>query len=731
MATMLGSLLVSLGLDSGAFKSGLAGAEKELARAQKRIEKVGEGMVDFGTKMSMAVTVPMIGLIQQSIKGFKDQEAAMAQVNAALASMGDASGKTAAELAKTADALETKSLFDADVILKQVTANLLTFGNVAGEQFDRAQQAALDMATRLGGEPQAAAIMLGKALNDPVKGITALTRVGVQFTDAQKAQIAAMQAAGDTAGAQGIILAEVERQFRGAAQAAADVNPWREAQVAIGQAMDAIGKAAIPAIKPVAEAIASAAAAFAALPEPVQKGAVYVGMLVAVVGPLAMGLGAIISVASPLIAAFTTLGGIIPVVAAAASGLIAVLSPILVPLAAVTAAVGAVYLAWKNWDKIKAIASNVGSAISNWWSGSVAPALSNAWSMVKRGVVVWAELHIAALQYMAKMFNGVKMWLQDKLGAVFTWVIDKVKLVGQAFFQLYDAVVGHSYVPDMVDGIADQMARLDNVMVAVADKTTKKTADAFKALADEVRPLLDQLFPEAAALARFRQDAALLAKAERGGVISADQGTEALRRLRMGGADQTTQVAPGDTDITGQYVMEIQDALRKIGKAANDNAGNMEAANVRVVKSFKDMANDTLSALDRLAGSIKGGGFLDILSSVLNLGLQLGSMGVFGKTFQTNVNRPIPGYANGTNFHPGGMAVVGERGPELLNLPRGSQVIPNHELGAGGMAIQVVPSPYFDVRVQENIGQAAPSIVAAGSMASQRNAAWRNTRRVA
>jgi phosphoglycolate phosphatase-like HAD superfamily hydrolase len=302
MATMLGSLLVSLGLESGAFKSGLAGAEKELARAQKRIEKVGEGMVDFGTKMSMAVTVPMIGLIQQSIKGFKDQEAAMAQVNAALASMGNASGKTAAELAKTADALETKSLFDADVILKQVTANLLTFGNVAGEQFDRAQQAALDMATRLGGEPQAAAIMLGKALNDPIKGISALTRVGVQFTEAQKSQIQAMAQAGDMAGAQGIILAEVEKQFRGAAQAAADVTPWRAAQVAIGQAMDAIGKAALPAVKAIAEAVKSAALAFAELPEPVQKGAVYVGMLVAAIGPLAMAIGAVTSALAPFIA---------------------------------------------------------------------------------------------------------------------------------------------------------------------------------------------------------------------------------------------------------------------------------------------------------------------------------------------------------------------------------------------------------------------------------------------
>ncbi len=46
-----------------------------------------------------------------------------------------------------------------------------------------------------------------------------------------------------------------------------------------------------------------------------------------------------------------------------------------------------------------------------------------------------------------------------------------------------------------------------------------------------------------------------------------------------------------------------------------------------------------------------------------------------------NEDRYIPGYASGTSYHPGGWAIVGEQGPELLNLPRGSEVIPNNQLG--------------------------------------------------
>lgn len=51
----------------------------------------------------------------------------------------------------------------------------------------------------------------------------------------------------------------------------------------------------------------------------------------------------------------------------------------------------------------------------------------------------------------------------------------------------------------------------------------------------------------------------------------------------------------------------------------------------------------------------------------------------------------LPGYAEGTDYHPGGLAVVGEKGPELVNLPRGSQVIPNAKLPTlGGDTYQTV-----------------------------------------
>jgi phage-related minor tail protein len=100
-----------------------------------------------------------------------------------------------------------------------VTVNLLTFGNVSGEAFDRAQMAAVNLSARLGQDLQSSAVQVGKALNDPIKGVTALGRVGVSFTEQQKEQIKAMTKVGDVAGAQSLILAQLEKQYGGSAEA--------------------------------------------------------------------------------------------------------------------------------------------------------------------------------------------------------------------------------------------------------------------------------------------------------------------------------------------------------------------------------------------------------------------------------------------------------------------------------------------------------------------------------
>lgn len=194
--------------------------------------------------------------------------------------------------------------------------------------------------------------------------------------------------------------------------------------------------------------------------------------------------------------------------------------------------------------------------------------------------------------------------------------------------------------------------------------------------------------------------------------------------------------AAGNGPSMEDRIWDQSDALAKVqgvlAEEAVQTADKVETSNVRIAKSFGDMAQESLNALQSLASAVRGGGFLDILGAVIGMGLQLGSVGAFGKSFQTKVNAPrIPAYAGGTSFHPGGLAMVGERGPEVVRLPRGSAVYPNGTGPSGRTAIQVLPSKYFDVHVANGIGAAAPMIAQAGGELGFRKTVNSGRRRLA
>ena len=153
------------------------------------------------------------------IEGVKDGEDAVAQLDAVLKSTGGSAGVSRKSLLDMSDQMQKTTKFTQEQTLAAESL-LLTFTNIGAKTFPRATKAAADMATALGGDMAGQSIALGKALNNPIKGVTALTRVGVTFTEEQKKSIKAMQESGDMAGAQAIILKELEKEFGGSAVAA-------------------------------------------------------------------------------------------------------------------------------------------------------------------------------------------------------------------------------------------------------------------------------------------------------------------------------------------------------------------------------------------------------------------------------------------------------------------------------------------------------------------------------
>lgn len=222
-------LVAELRLDDK-MSAGLSRASRGLSNFSKNVGLSKRNLAALQTNLVRIGAVAAVG-IGAAVKGGIDSlvalESANAQTAAAIKSTGAAANITAAQVRELSEALEDKTTIDDKQI--QAAANLmLTFTGVRNEAgkgndiFNQSVGIMADMATALGTDMSASAIQLGKALNDPTKGLTALTRVGVTFDAKQVKRIKAFQKEGKVIEAQKIILAELNKEFGGSAAAQAD-----------------------------------------------------------------------------------------------------------------------------------------------------------------------------------------------------------------------------------------------------------------------------------------------------------------------------------------------------------------------------------------------------------------------------------------------------------------------------------------------------------------------------
>lgn len=162
--------------------------------------------------------------VGEGIKALSRIETIQAQTANVIKSTGGAAKVSAVQVSALAEALERTTATEAETI--QQGANLLlTFKNIRNEAgrgndvFDQTVAAMVDVGRAMGTDASGAAIQLGKALNDPIKGIAALTRMGITFTDEQKSMIESLVESGDLLGAQKVILGELNSQFGGSGAA--------------------------------------------------------------------------------------------------------------------------------------------------------------------------------------------------------------------------------------------------------------------------------------------------------------------------------------------------------------------------------------------------------------------------------------------------------------------------------------------------------------------------------
>jgi hypothetical protein len=723
--SVIGALRVVLGADTASFEAGLSGAQKTLKRFGRDMAKVGQQISGIGQTLTLGLTVPIAAFGLASVKAAQQSADAFAQVEVALKSMGGASGRTAEQLQASAKALQNMAAIDDDEILRNVTANLLTFGKVSGPAFDRAQVAIVDLATRMKMQLQPATLLVGKALNDPIKGLTAMGRAGIQFTADQKTMIKSMVDAGNVAGAQAIILGELERQFGGSAKAAADVNPYAKLRIALGELSETIGAKLIPIVQPMVEGLTRLLASFDKLSPAAQQFAVVGAIVAAAIGPLLMVIGSLLGAVStiaafmagpaaaafgafllpllPIIAGVAALVGVFllfrdqitPVLKEWAATVAKVLGPKIAPLIeAVRTAFGAlaefVGALFKPGGKlggamdvflsiltrtVGAITSMLGGAL-DFITGvfnAIGALLRGDWSamwgylggavmgLIKGVLGAFAAFAPEVISWVRKTWEGVKLWLVDKFTDIVKAVGAKVQAVAGFFKDLWDAVVGHSYVPDMVDGIRDEFARLDEVMVKPALAATAKVNAAFKSVADQMRAANDNAA---------------------GGMPTARNG----RGPESGGDAGAHNTGSSETKTWGGSVFapqELEDLRQQFVGYGKDLVGAIKAG--KLGEFFQDIAgrfadklldralNGLFDALGQTGGS-QGGGFGAILSTVFG-GIK------------------VPGFATGGSFTVGGsggvdsqLAMFRATPGEMVNIRHGN------DNGPGGGAV------VFDLR---------------------------------
>lgn len=774
----VGALRVVLGLDSASFTKGLTAAQKHLKGIGKQMQSVGQTVAGVGAGLTLGLTAPLLAWGAASVKAAAQSRDAMGQVEAALNSMGNASGRTMAQLEANAKAIQSMASIDDDDVLRKVTANLLTFANVSGPIFDRAQVAIVDVAARMKTDLQPAALMVGKALNDPIKGLAALKRVGIQFSDSQAKMIERMQKAGNIAGAQTIMLQELERQFGGSAKAAADADPYARLQIALGELSETIGGKLLPILTPLIDRITGLLNGFGQLSPAAQNFVMIGAAIAAAIGPVIMVIGGLISAVGTIAVALGS-GGILAGVGAAIA---AAFWPITAVVAAVVAAffifrdeIGAAMNAVRDavtdvlgpkmaglfkafgdlWTALQPIIQPIIDAFAGSWSVEVAKwgdvisrvfnavvalisgaisgitlilqaftaALKGDWSaafgFVLEGaknfgrtiVAVFEALFPGVTEWVKRTYQGVKEWLVDKFVAIVNSVREKVAAVTGFFRDLWDAVVGHSYVPDMVKGIADWFGRLDAGMVVPAKKATKKVREEFAKLKDDVAAIMDGLLtPQERSQREYLEKYAKLREGYMSGKlgISSEAYAEAIDRLNAERYPEPDVKAVKPANDNGVVLNDLPDLNKVFGQLMSPEA----EADLRdkFIGFGQDLAyaikNGDLQGFfgrlgDMLVNKLVGEGMnmlFDLLKSAGGTGGASGGgwMSTVANVVGSFFGGGVPGFATGGSFKVGGAGGTDSKLIQFRATP-GEMVdirTPGQDRGGGGGGAPLI----FDLR---------------------------------
>lgn len=358
--------------------------------------KIGGFMAPVAAAFSVVAIGRFVGdMYQAAVEGQK--------VDATLGKVADSMGLFGGQTGTVVDRLkdfateQMKLTGTDDEVIKGAQTKLLTFKNLAatageaGGMFDRATVISQDMAAVFGGDASSKAVMLGKALNDPIKGVASLSRVGVQFTDDQKKMIEGMVAVGDMAGAQELIMKELETQVGGTAEASATAGEKMRAR--FDDAIESLGTTLMPVFDGITAVLADhVVPAFEDAAEGVKGFLGWFGdnqgWLLPVLGGIA---GILLSMsiyttALGIAATITALGGLPAIIISTWLWTAALLAnPITWIILGIGLLIAALIFLAMNWDEVTKWVGDVWNSFTGWLSDSL-EGIGKGWNDFWKGV---------------------------------------------------------------------------------------------------------------------------------------------------------------------------------------------------------------------------------------------------------------------------------------------------------------------------------------------------------
>jgi hypothetical protein len=617
------------------------------------LSKIAKGATAlFGTIGAAKVLGDAIGAARESNK-------VAAQSEAVIRSTGNAAHFSAKQMADLAESIAEKTGVDDEQI--QSGENLLrTFTGIRNEVgkgndvFTQATKIAVDMSAALGQDMSSSAIQLGKALNDPIRGVTALQRVGVSFTASQKDQIKTLVDTGRTMDAQKLILRELTNEIGGSAEAQATASD--KLRVTVGNLEESLGNILVPVLDKVASGLDTTVHVLSDLPSPVKAGAAAIA---------ALGTGAV--VITKVSAAFTSLKAN----ALSAEGGLSRFGKTAVGIGSAGALVGGVFAIKQGLDAlglsakraeldIRKMATESGQALLRDFVVTVG--LSG--KSLERNFSDLAQQNraLAVRLLEAAKAAGVSQSEYDKLAQVLNREDATTKQLTKDQQSNTDAV-------DASSAALDESATILKRATELEEKHRKAIEDVITAMDDRREAALADADAEVA-LARADNNAQDAVNAYTAAIKEHGAKSDEVRRRVLDYRDSLSQAATAavnaaeqDRKAHGEAALSVQEKvgiqIAELGKLRDTLAPGSPLRQVveDYINRLKAVPTDLLT---RLRVQIDSNGVAVIRNDKGEITL---------KTFATGGRPPV-------NFP----SIVGERGPELFMPDRPGTIFPNDDL---------------------------------------------------